>query len=207
MKMDQDSTQDMPDQRSSTVVKDEVGGSTVPKPSRETSAQQMDVDMVSIVKAEPTIQHRAILPIVNQTPMTGNITASVTFAIPSPELSPAPSLPPVEEPSAETPMGDDLARTRSASVMTAPGGTADMDTSGLPPTASDMGTPMQTGTGMDELSEAMMAEAAAQGRVVLQGKGRPYLRAKKPLKDVLRKILADIRRKDAVSSPSRQDER
>jgi hypothetical protein len=197
--MDQGFAQDLPDQQLPTVVKNEVGGSSVLEPSRETVEQRMDVDPEPMVKPEPTTQPRAITPTVNQTPMTGNTTASVTFAIPSPELSPAPSLPPAEEPSGDTLMGDDLERTRSASVMTAPGGAADMDTSGLPTTASDMGTPMQTGTGMDELTEAMVAEAAAQGRVVLQGKGRPYLRAKKPLKDVLRKILADIRRKDAVS--------
>jgi hypothetical protein len=190
--MDQDVAENATDQRLPVSVKDEIGGTPVAEPSREIVEHRMDVDVEPVVKPEPPIQHRAMTPNVTQRPMTGNTTASVTFAIPSPELSPAPSLPPAEPPT-ETPTGDDLARPRSVSVMTVPGAGAAM------PTASDMGTPTQPGTGMDELSEAMMAEAAAQGRVVLQGKGKPYLRAKKPLKDVLRKILADIRRKDAVS--------
>jgi hypothetical protein len=67
------------------------------------------------------------------------------------------------------------------------------------PMTSELGTPTGGMEESQEATEAMLAEAAASGRVLFMGKGKPYLRAKKPLKDVLRKVLADIRRKDSVS--------
>jgi hypothetical protein len=191
----------VPGQGLPVAVKGEADGSSLGESSTRVIEHKMKVD-TDTVNAEPPVEQRAVTPpVIQAQPVTGN-TASVTFAIPSPELSPAPSLPP-DEPSAETLTGDGFARTRSASVMTAPGGaTADAEGAGLSLADGTMLTGSDIGnlqTGMDELSEAMMAEAAAQGRVVLQGRGRPYLRAKKPLKDVLRKVLADIRRKDSVS--------
>lgn len=150
---------------------------------------------VAAIQSEPPIE-RPASPAVAQAPPPTAPTTSVTFAIPSPELSPAPS------PSANTtsrfptPTVAPLALPRrSVSVMSASGNPAPEGSAPMT-TASETGTP--TG-GIEEPTEAMLADAAASGRVLFMGKGRPYLRAKKPLKDVLRKVLADIKRKDSVS--------
>lgn len=186
-----------PDVASQPVIKQDL--ETVPRPTRDTQ-EQSKVDTASAVpiKPEPSIE-RPITPVVPQVPPPTAPTTSVTFAVPSPELSPAPSPQPQEY---DTPsqlptptMAPLTLPRRSVSVMSASGNPT---TGGSAPmtTASEMGTP--TG-GMDDPTEAMLADAAASGRVLFMGKGKPYLRAKKPLKDVLRKVLADIKRKDSVS--------
>ncbi|GHJ90384.1 hypothetical protein NliqN6_6786 [Naganishia liquefaciens] len=148
---------------------------------------------VNAIESEPNTNRPATPAIVQPPPATAP-TTSVTFAIPSPELSPAPS-PPLN-PTSQLPTPTIVPLTlprRSVSVMSASGNPATEGSAPMTMTP-DTGTP--TG-GIDEPTEAMLADAAATGRVLFMGKGRPYLRAKKPLKDVLRKVLADIKRKDS----------
>ncbi|KAJ9116460.1 hypothetical protein QFC22_004902 [Naganishia vaughanmartiniae] len=140
-------------------------------------------------------------------------TSSVTFVIPKRETN------------TPAPVGGDATPvdyTRSASVMTVPADDSVLDqrpsvdeknatgmvTPGLFSASaanSDAGTPLDDdgigGTGATTTTPAggtpgPSSLTAGAGKVVLQGKGRPYLRAKKPLKEVLKRILADIRRKD-----------
>ncbi|KAJ9099188.1 hypothetical protein QFC21_004068 [Naganishia friedmannii] len=169
------------------------------------------------IKAEKDVNtsETSVTTAVEPSSLPANPTASVTFVIPKRETNtPAPVAGNV------TPMDHE----RSVSVMTAPANDSVPDqkpsmdgksatgtmTPGLFSASvanSDTGTPLGLDDdGMDETGATATTPGggtpgpsslmAGAGKVVLQGKGRPYLRAKKPLKEVLKRILADIRRKD-----------
>lgn len=192
------STPKGPESTPQPVIKPDL--ETVPEPKREVQAGNSTANVISQppIKPEPPIE-RPTTPAIVQSPPTAP-TTSVTFAIPSPELSPAPrSQEPDPSSQFPTPTIPQLTLPRrSASVMSASGNLT-AEGSAVPMT-SELGTPTGGMEESQEATEAMLAEAAASGRVLFMGKGKPYLRAKKPLKDVLRKILADIRRKDSVSN-------
>lgn len=168
---------------------------SAPQPTSIQADKPSAEPATTVAATELPIERPATPAVARAPPPTAPIT-SVTFAIPSPELSPAPS--PSANTASQFPTPTIAPLTlprRSVSVMSASGNPAP-EGSGRMTTASETGTP--TG-GMDEPTEAMLADAAASGRVLFMGKGRPYLRTKKPLRDVLRKVLADIKRKDSVS--------
>lgn len=149
---------------------------------------------------------------VKMSPPLVNTIASVTFAIPKRETNtPAPiggDTTPVDRPRSasvtnapdQKPLLDDKSATGletpglfSASAANSEAGTPlGLDDDGMVGTRATTTTPAGGTPGPSSLM-------AGAGKVVLQGKGRPYLRAKKPLKEVLKRILADIRRKDVVS--------